>query len=58
MDLKTIYDYEVEHDPTLKFFLKEAHLDYDKLEFQLNLKFAAMQIALNAAISKRISYLI
>ena len=37
----------VQADPTLKFFLREASLDFDKLEHQTNLMGACVLIAIN-----------
>ena len=37
----------VEADPTLKFFLREATMDFDKLEHQANVMGGALLIAIN-----------
>ena len=42
----------VQNDPTLKMFLRDNKIDGDKMEHQLNIKFAALRIALNNWIDK------
>ena len=37
----------VQADPTLRFFLREAVLDYDKLEFQTKVVGNAIVLAIN-----------
>ena len=37
----------VEADPTLKFFLREATMDYDKLEHQAKVMGSVILIAIN-----------
>lgn len=47
------YSYEIEFetvvqaDPTLKFFLREATLDFDKLEHQINVMGSCVVIAIS-----------
>lgn len=42
----------VQNDPTLKMFLRDSKIDGDKMEHQLDIKFAALRIALNRWIDK------
>lgn len=41
------FEYIVESDPTLKFFMREATFDFDKLEHQVALRASAILIAIN-----------
>lgn len=43
----------VQADPTLKFFLREATLDFNKLEHQTNLVGSAIVIAINNYLEKK-----
>jgi len=36
----------IQADPTLKFFLRDAHLDFDKLEHQINIMGSCIAIAI------------
>jgi len=36
----------IQADPTLRFFLREAEYDYDRLDWQLEIKSAAILIAI------------
>ena len=37
----------IQADPTLKFFLRETTLDFDKLEHQVNIMCSCVVIAIN-----------
>lgn len=37
----------VQADPTLRFFLREAEYDYDRLEWQVQIKSAAILLAID-----------
>jgi hypothetical protein len=41
------FEYIVQSDPTLKFFMREATFDFDKLEHQVALRCSAVMIAIN-----------
>jgi hypothetical protein len=43
----------VQADPTLRFFLREATLDFDKLEHQTNLMGSAVVIAISKWIDQK-----
>ena len=40
-------EHVIEADPTLKFFLRDAKMDYDKLEHQANVMSSCIVIAIN-----------
>jgi len=43
----TSFESVVEADPTLKFFLREATMDFDKLEHQANVMGSVIVIAIS-----------
>ena len=43
---------EITGDPTLRFFLREAKVDYKNLEFQVDLQISCFKIALTRWLSK------
>jgi hypothetical protein len=40
-------EYVIQADPTLRYFLREAKFDYDKLDWQIQVKGAALVLAIN-----------
>lgn len=45
-------DYIIDNDPTLKFLIKDANIDWFN-QHQVNLRFAALKIALAKLIDRR-----
>jgi len=46
-DNKIPFEYVVQTDPTLNFFLREAKLDFDLLEHQTSIMASCVVIAIN-----------
>lgn len=46
-DNHTSFENVVQGDPTLKFFLRDATMDFDKLEHQANVMGSVIVIAIN-----------
>lgn len=43
---KVEFEDVVQQDPTLKYLLRDAQMDYDKLEHQMKIRGAAIHIAI------------
>jgi hypothetical protein len=46
MESNLTLDNVIDSDPTLRYFIREAHFDFENLEWQMNVRCAALKLAI------------